>query len=318
MTEAVELERHLNAELGKVLFGMEDTIHALTISLINRGHVLLEGPPGLGKTRLSKAFAKVVGGTFKRIQGTADLMPTDVTGVHIYNAAQQQFEFQRGPLFADLLLVDEINRAGPKTQSALLEAMEERQVTVDRDTYPLAENFLVVATQNPREFEGTFPLPESQLDRFALNVPVPYPQREDEVAVITAYSGPGGSSDQSPDQAAPLQQVADGILQRARTAVAAVHMSEELVNYVLDLTAASRASASVNLGLSMRGALVLAQCARVEAALRGAEFVLPDDVRRVAPWVIEHRLVLTAEAALDGTTAAQIVDHILQHVAVPK
>ncbi len=159
------VETHLQTELGKVLFGLEDVIHALTIGLLARGHVLLEGAPGLGKTLLSKTFAQVLGGTFKRIQGTADLMPSDITGVHIYNAETRIFEFQPGPLFADVVLVDEINRAGPKTQSALLEAMQERQVSVDRDTFALAEEFLVIATQNPREFEGTYPLPESQLDR---------------------------------------------------------------------------------------------------------------------------------------------------------
>lgn len=311
--QAQKLESHLQAQLGRVMFGMEDAVHALTIALITGGHVLLEGPPGLGKTRLSKAFARVIGGSFKRIQGTADLMPADMTGVHVFNMQSREFEFQAGPLFADVVLVDELNRAGPKTQSALLEAMEERQVSVDRETFPLARHFLVVATQNPREFEGTFPLPESQLDRFALSVAVGYPQREDERRIIESYGLPLSSSDDTAD----LQQIEDHAIDAAQESIAEVHISDELVNYVLDLAAASRESGSVNLGLSMRGALTLARSARVEAALRGADFVIPDDVKRVAPWVMSHRLMLSAEAAIEGVTQTDVLETILSNVTVP-
>ena len=315
MTESARaLESHLSREVGQLLFGMEEVIHALAIALIGRGHILLEGPPGTGKTRLSRAFARVLGGQFKRIQGTSDLMPSDITGVHIYNTRTQVFEFQQGPLFADVVLVDEINRAGPKTQSALLEAMEERQISVDRDTFSLPANFLVIATQNPREFEGTFPLPESQLDRFMLSVPVHYPAREQETRVLTRYNLPGAEGDSEH----ALQALDGAEMDRARADLEQVHLSEELLSYVLDIAGATRDSASVNLGLSTRGALALVSCARIEASLRGGEFVIPDDVQRVAPWVIPHRILLTAEAVIDGLGASEVVARILDQVPVPR
>ncbi len=315
MTQAAQqLEGHLRQQLGQMLFGLDEVIHGLAVALVARGHVLLEGPPGLGKTRLGKALAACLGGDFKRVQGTADLMPTDVTGVHVFNEQSRQFEFQPGPLFADVLLVDEINRAGPKTQSALLEAMEERQVTVDRETFALADDFLLVATKNPREFEGTFPLPESQLDRFALSIPVGYVERAIEARVLTAYNLPG-SVDMQLDS---LQVLPGELLAQARAELEQVHMSDELVGYVLDVASVTRDSASVNLGLSARGALMLARCARIEASLRGGDFVIPDDVQRVAQWVVPHRLVLTAEAAISGATEAQVFERLLADVPVPR
>lgn len=313
--DAASLESHLQAELGKVLFGLEDIVHALVIALVARGHVLLEGPPGLGKTLLGKTFAGAIGGSFKRIQGTADLMPSDITGVHVYDTEARSFEFQRGPVFADVVLVDEINRAGPKTQSALLEAMEERQVTADRDTFALHDDFMVIATQNPQEFEGTYPLPESQLDRFALSTRLSYPAREQEMHVLETYSLPGGAT--SAGDGPAVQALPEGAVTRARAAIANVHLSPELMTYVLDVAAATRDSASVTLGLSTRGALVLARAARVEAALRGGGYVVPDDVKRVAPWVVRHRLVLAPEAALEGQSADVVFDRIMEHVAVP-
>lgn len=315
MSESAQsLEAQLGRELGKQLVGMEDVIHALTIAAIARGHILLEGPPGLGKTRLGRAFATVLGGSFKRIQGTADLMPTDITGVHVFNSQNREFEFQPGPLFADVVLVDEVNRAGPKTQSALLEAMEERQVTVDRDSFSLPQNFLVIATMNPREFEGTFPLPESQLDRFALSVPVHYLHRADEIQVLASYNLPDSAGQAEP----VLEALPANALEGVRASLERVHLSEELLNYVLDIAAATRESASINLGLSVRGALILARAARIEAALRGGDFVIPDDVQRVAKWVIPHRLVLTAEAAIEGLSAADALARLLEQVAVPR
>jgi MoxR-like ATPase len=311
--EKRDLEGCLQTELGKVVFGSEAAIHALTIALLGRGHLLLEGPPGLGKTLLCKSFADVLGGTFKRIQGTADLMPTDITGVHVFNSDTRTFEFQPGPLFADVVLADEINRAGPKTQSALLEAMEERQVTVDRDTFELSEDFLVIATQNPREFEGTYPLPESQLDRFMLSVPITHVAREEELKIIEAYNLP----DSLQQRTRTLSVLDPALINDTRSAIGSVHLSEGLRGYVLDIAAATRDNSQVNLGLSSRGAIALARCARIEACLRGADYVVPDDVKRVAPWVVGHRLMLSSEAALEGTTADEVLAHVLDNVEVP-
>jgi len=193
--QAHEVEKFFREQVGAVVYGLDDVIHALTIALVGAGHVLIEGPPGLGKTLLSNTFARALGGEFKRIQGTADLMPTDLTGVHVFDSQRAQFQFRRGPLFADVVLVDEVNRAGPKTQSALLEAMEERFVTVDGERFPLPADFLIVATQNPRDFEGTYPLPESQLDRFMICVQMGYPSRADETRILAEYGLPGRARD---------------------------------------------------------------------------------------------------------------------------
>ena len=311
---AAGLARHLKQQLGSALFGLDETVHGMAIALIGRGHILLEGPPGLGKTLLSRHFARLLGGSFKRIQGTADLMPADITGVHVFNAEHGAFEFRRGPLFADVVLADEINRAGPRTQSALLEAMEERQVTVDRESFALADEFMVVATRNPREFEGTYPLPESQLDRFMLSMRLGYPARDDERRILEAYNLPGDGNAAGSE----LQPLPEGSVQRARQELAEIHLSGELLGYVLDIAASTRESAAIGLGLSNRGALALARAARVEAGLRGGGYVIPDDVKRVASWVMNHRLVLTPDAALEGLAVGDEVNRILDAVPVPR
>ncbi|HWG76414.1 MAG TPA: MoxR family ATPase [Steroidobacteraceae bacterium] len=315
-----ELEGALQRSLGSSVVGLTALIHALTIALVARGHVLIQGAPGLGKTLLSKSLAAALGGSFRRIQGTSDLMPSDIIGVHVYDTTNQQFVFHPGPLFADVLLFDEINRTGPKTQSALLEAMEERQVSVDRHLYALPAGFFVVATQNPREFEGTYPLPESQLDRFMLRLELSYPPREDERAVLTRYGGIAVDEPASRQlsESPPVAAVSAVLLQDARRQVDAVHVADALQSYVLDLAQASREQTQISLGLSTRAALALLRAARVAAGLRGSDYVSPDDVKTVWPWVVPHRLVVSSEALLEGATEQQLARRLLDQVPVPR
>jgi MoxR-like ATPase len=314
MSNALEsFESRLQQELGSVVVGMQPIVRALAIAIVARGHVLLQGAPGLGKTLLSKAFAASLGGTFKRVQGTSDLMPADITGVHVFDAERKDFTFRHGPVFADVLLVDEVNRAGPKTQSALLEAMEERQVTVDRHNYALPPNFLVVATQNPREFEGTYPLPESQLDRFMLRVDLGYPQRDDELAILARYGNVDAHA-----SGASQQPIGAEAVDAARAEVESIHVAPELSGYVVDIAAASRSHAHVNLGLSTRGVLALLRAARISAGMRGGDFVTPDDVKQVAPLVIPHRLMLASDAVLEGVTEQAITQRLLDQTPVPR
>jgi MoxR-like ATPase len=314
-TSLQTLESRLTTELGRVVVGAEGSIRALVIALVARGHVLVQGVPGLGKTLLAKTLAHALGGEFKRIQGTPDLMPSDIIGVHVFDEAKRDFVFRPGPLFADVLLVDEINRAGPKTQSALLEAMEERQVSVDRAVFALPADFLVLATQNPREFEGTYPLPESQLDRFMLRIDVDYPERAAEAEVLGRYGARLSGTQQIVEGVATIER---SLLAAARTDAERIHVAEALSGYVLDLARASREHPRVSLGLSTRGALALMKAARVAAGLRGADFVAPDDVKDVAQWVMPHRLVLTPEAALEGARDLEVVRALLADTPVPR
>jgi MoxR-like ATPase len=310
-----KLEDSLLQELGRVVIGAQTPVRALLIALIARGHVLLQGAPGLGKTLLAKALARSLGGEFKRVQGTADLMPSDIIGVHVFEEQQRTFVFRPGPLFADVLLVDEVNRAGPKTQSALLEAMEERQVSVERSVFRLPADFLVIATQNPREFEGTYPLPESQLDRFMLRIDMDYPLREVEAEVLARY---GGVALQIQDVLGTVGVLEPALLAAARVELEQVHVAAALSAYVLDLAQASRQHPRLTLGVSTRGALALLKAARIAAGLHGRDFVSPDDVKETAAWVLAHRLVLTPEAALEGVTDVGIVQSLLAETPVPR
>ena len=320
MTTALEdLEHSLQQALSGKVVGLHGAIRALTIAIVGRGHVLIQGAPGLGKTLLSKSLAAALGGSCKRIQGTADLMPSDIIGVHVFDSARGEFVFRPGPLFAEVLLFDEINRAGPKTQSALLEAMEERQVSVDRKNYRLPVAFLVVATQNPGDFEGTYPLPESQLDRFMLRIELSYPARDTELAVLERYGGVAVGA-AAGDVAAPaVEAVATSErLAAARACADAIHVADQLRSYVLDIAQATREHPQVALGLSTRGALSLLRAARIEAGLSGADFVRPDDVKAVLPWVVPHRLVLSSEAILEGVSEAAVSQRVADQVAVPR
>jgi MoxR-like ATPase len=310
-----QLEQLLARELGRVVIGARTSVRALTIALVARGHVLVQGVPGLGKTLLAKALACALGGEFKRIQGTADLMPSDIIGVHVFDEAQRAFVFRPGPVFADVVLVDEINRAGPKTQSALLEAMEERQVSVERSAWQLPADFVVIATQNPHDFEGTYPLPESQLDRFMLRLDMDYPAREAEAEILARYGGVVAA----PQTAlAEVTVVGRELIGAARAELERIHVAEALIAYVLDLARASREHPRLTLGLSTRGALALLKAARAAAGLRGADFVTPDDVKEIAVLVMAHRLMLTPEAALEGVSDLDVVRALLAETAVPR
>ena len=308
-----QLEDLLVRELGRVVIGAHTSVRALTVALVARGHVLVQGVPGLGKTLLAKALACALGGEFKRIQGTADLMPSDIIGVHVFDEAQRTFVFRPGPLFADVVLVDEINRAGPKTQSALLEAMEERQVSVERAAWQLPADFLVIATQNPREFEGTYPLPESQLDRFMLRVDLKYPESEDELAVLAHYSRVDAHAETRVTTA-----VTPELLLAARAAAEQVHVAPELARYVLALAKASREHPQLGLGLSTRGALAVIRAARIVAGLSAAAFVTPDDVKSVLTLIVPHRLMLAPDAVLDGVSEQDVVAALLAQVPAPR
>jgi MoxR-like ATPase len=313
-TPAQRLKRQIEANFGKVIFGLEPAIHGLTLALIARGQVLLEGVPGLGKTLLAKTLAQMLSGTFKRIQCTADMMPSDLTGIHVYNPDKRGFELIPGPLFADVVLVDEINRTGPKTQSALLQAMEEGAITIDRETYELTPDFFIIASQNPHEFEGTYPLPESQLDRFLLRLQLGYPSPACEMRILAAYDRPGGGH----RCAAALEPLDAAQISRAREQAAAIHVSDAVYDYSTRIAAASRAHHQISLGLSPRGLLALMRCARVEAALRGGDFVTPDDIKAVAVPVMAHRLILSPEAVLEGVRPDELSVAILDGVEVPR
>lgn len=317
MNALEDLERHIQERLEGTVIGLRELVRALVIAVVSHGHVLVEGAPGLGKTLLGKTLAAALSGRFTRIQGTADLMPADITGVHVLDEASRKFVLHPGPVFTDVLLFDEINRASPRTQSALLQAMEERRVSIDRQTYRLPAGFLVIATQNPHEFEGTFPLPESQLDRFMMRVDVGYPAAEDETRVLGRYgtiAAATAAASQSPgDAGITAEQIG-----AARECADRVHVSAELTGYVLAIAKASREHVQIALGLSTRGVLAMMRAARVAAGLRGSEFVTPDDVKRVTPWIVPHRLSLTSEAALEGRNHRELTASLLERVPVPR
>ncbi|MEV0892787.1 MoxR family ATPase [Promicromonospora sp. MEB111] len=306
----------VRTEVGKAVVGQDAAVTSLLIALLCQGHVLLEGVPGVAKTLLVRTLAAALKLDTKRIQFTPDLMPGDVTGSLVYDARTAEFSFREGPVFTNLVLADEINRTPPKTQASLLEAMEERQVSVDGTPRPLPDPFLVIATQNPVEYEGTYPLPEAQLDRFLLKLVLPLPEREQEVEVLARHAA---GFDPRNLAAAGVTPVADaGVLERARAEVARVQVSREVLGYAVDVCRATRFSPSLSLGVSPRGATALLRTARAWAWLSGRSFVTPDDIKALAHPTLRHRVQLRAEAELEGVTAEGVLDTVLASVPVPR
>ena len=313
---ARESLRTLRTEVAKAVVGQDAAITGLVIALLCRGHVLLEGVPGVAKTLLVRTLSAALSLDTKRVQFTPDLMPGDVTGSLVYDARSGQFSFRAGPVFTNLLLADEINRTPPKTQASLLESMEERQVTVEGEPRALPDPFIVIATQNPVEYEGTYPLPEAQLDRFLLKLTMPLPAREDEVDILTRHAEGFDPRDLA---AAGVRAVAGARdLQAGRDAVRRVTISPEVVGYVVDLARATRASPSLQLGVSPRGATALMSAARAWAWLSGRDYVTPDDVKALARPALRHRVGLRPEAELEGVTTDAVLDGVLGSVAVPR
>ncbi len=303
-------------EVAKAVVGQDSAVTGLVIALLCRGHVLLEGVPGVAKTLLVRSLAASLSVDTKRVQFTPDLMPGDITGSLVYDARTAQFSFAPGPVFTNLLLADEINRTPPKTQSALLEAMEERQVSVGGESRPLPDPFMVAATQNPVEYEGTYPLPEAQLDRFLLKLTVNLPDRDDEVSVLRRHAE--GFDPRDLDAAGVGVVAGPDDLLAARDAVANVRVDSDVLAYVVDLGRATRTSPSVELGVSPRGATALLRTARAWAWLSGRDFVTPDDVKALARPTLRHRLTLRPEAEMEGGTSDSVLDTVLSTVSVPR
>jgi MoxR-like ATPase len=305
-----ETLRGLVAAIEQVLIGKHAEAELATIGLAAGGHLLIEDVPGVGKTMLAKSLARATGCTFKRIQFTPDLLPSDVTGVSIYNQRTGEFEYRAGPIVAHVVLADEINRATPKTQSALLEAMEEHQVTVEGVTRPLPTPFIVLATQNPIEYEGTFPLPEAQLDRFLLRIHLGYPDPSHETAVLQGQMVRHPLDDLQPVTSATA-------LQQLQMAVRTIHVDAQLQRYIVHIVGLTRDHPDVYLGASPRGSLALMRAAQARATLLGRDFVTPDDVKVLAPAALAHRLIMSPEARMRNATAQAVVRQVLQEVPVP-
>lgn len=316
LERVAELFEATRAEVSKVIVGQERLIEGVLVALFSEGSVLLEGAPGLGKTLLVNVLARTVSCHFRRIQFTPDLMPSDLTGHSVYDMKEQEFHFKPGPIFTNLLLTDEINRSPPKTQSALLEVMQEHQVTVDGKTYRLKRPFLVLATQNPLEHEGTYPLPEAQIDRFMFKLLVDYPSPEEEIEILGHYASGRDPRDLGGFGLQPVMRSEDVVA--IQQATAGVIVEGSVVRYITEIVAKTRSWHSVAVGASPRGSVNLLIASRVLAACRGRNFVVPDDVKEVSPWVLRHRLILRSEAEIEGESADGVVGQILESVQAPR
>jgi MoxR-like ATPase len=314
--EAVpKLVQHVRSELARVVVGQEKLKDQCLIALLCQGHVLLEGVPGIAKTLVVKTISRLVRLQFRRVQSTSDLMPADIVGTNLLNLASSEFQLHQGPVFTDLLLVDEVNRMPPRTQAALLECMEERQVTIDGTRYELSPFFTVFATQNPVEFEGTYPLPEAQLDRFLLKIRVPYPEAADEIQLLTNVQNGFDSGDLDKVK---LNAVEPELLQQARQEIKTITVQESLFQYIVHIARRTRDWPSLSLGASPRAAVSLMAVSKAVAAMEGRDYLIPDDVKQATLPTLRHRIMLRPEADLEGITPDQVLQDVVRAVEVPK
>ena len=306
----VDFKNRLVNNLKHVIMGKDDVLELVLMALISKGHILIEDVPGTGKTILARSLAKSMGGDFSRIQFTPDLLPSDVTGVSIYNQSTNEFEFRPGPILANIVLADEINRATPKTQSALLEAMEEKQITVDGTAHKLPDFFLVAATQNPIEYEGTFPLPEAQLDRFLLRIRIGYPNSQTEKNIIR--------SQQFGHPIMTISRVVEiNELVRVQDEIKHIHVSDKIEQYIVDIIQKTRFNEDIYLGASPRGSLALYKLGQCAAAFDGRDFVIPDDIQKIAPSALSHRIILQASTRMQELDTEEMIEEILESVPIP-
>ncbi|HCA56603.1 MAG: MoxR family ATPase [Acidobacteria bacterium] len=307
---------HVLNELRKTIVGQDEVIEQVLVAILAEGHALLEGVPGTAKTLMVKTLAEIIGARFSRIQFTPDLMPSDITGTNVFNMQSSEFTLRHGPIFTDILLADEINRTPPKTQAALLEAMEERQTTIDGDRYQLSPLFTVLATENPIEYEGTYPLPEAQLDRFLLKIIIDYPQETDEREIVARWDAGFNSHHLERLDIRPLEDAA--AISHCRHEVRNMRMEPGVQKYIVDIVRRTRSHPTILYGASPRASIALLLCSKALAAIRGRDFPTPDDVRDIARPVLRHRLALRAEAELEGATTDAVISDILKTIEVPR
>ena len=316
LTEVQILAKSIRDEVGKVIIGQADTVDLLLTALLSRGHILLEGVPGTAKTFLAQIFAHVTQLDFGRIQFTPDLLPGDLLGTNLFSFQTNEFSLIKGPIFCDMLLADEINRTPPKTQSALLEAMQERQVTIDGERFPLGDNFMVVATQNPIEQQGTYPLPEAQLDRFLFKHILSYPDRDEEIQIVQQHGQRSGTPTMT--ELGLKTVMTKAALSSARKVIANIHLNDEVTHYVVDLVRGTRDNPLFETGASPRAAAMIASSARSYAALQGRNYVIPDDVKSIALPALRHRAVLSPAAEIEGRTADELITAVIEQTNAPR